>query len=96
MQAPRVLSLAVALIYVVLLGQSTDLPLTGKVLDASGSPVAGARIVAMPSKSTVYSDATGTFPLRGEWRFSVIKEGFSVVEVQLDPEGSREIVLAVA
>ena len=96
MQAPRVISLAVALICGVLMGQSTDIPLTGKVLDSSGSPIAGARIVTAPSRSTVYSDATGSFPIRGEWRFSVSKEGFSVAEVQLDPSGPREIVLAVA
>ena len=96
MQAPRVLSLAVALFYSVLMGQTTVRPLTGKVLDSSGSPLAGARVVSAPSRAIVYSDATGSFPIRGEWRFSVTKEGFSVAEVQLDPAGPREIVLTVA
>ena len=96
MKAHQLLSLAVALFSAILLGQTVDRPLQGTVVDPSGSPIAGARIVASPSKSTVYSDATGSFPIRAEWRFSVSKEGFSVAEVQLDPAGPRRVVLEVA
>lgn len=96
MRAPLLQLLATSVIGIGLYGQIADVSQKGTVVDSSGSPVAGARVVASPSKSIVYTDTTGSFPIRGEWRFSVVKEGFSVAEVQLDPEGPRRIVLEVA